>query len=43
MPRISRNIGPSNADTTKELPLLRKQGKVDSNDKPVEWANWKDA
>lgn len=42
MPRISSSgIGPSNADVSKETTLLTKQGKLDSNSKPVEWASWK--
>lgn len=42
MARISaQGIGPSNADIAKETTLLTKQGKVDSNSKPVEWAAWK--
>jgi hypothetical protein len=42
MPRISSSgIGPSNADVAKETTLLTKQGKVDGNNKPLEWAAWK--
>jgi len=42
MARISSlGIGPSNADVTKETTLLTKQGKLDSSNKPLEWAAWK--
>jgi hypothetical protein len=40
MARIT-NAGPSNADVAKETVLLTKQGKIDSNQKPIEWAGWK--
>jgi hypothetical protein len=42
MARISSlGVGPSNADITKETTLLVKQGKLDVNNKPLEWAVWK--
>lgn len=41
MPRISASLGPSNADVSKEVMLLKMQGKADTTGKPVEWSNWK--
>lgn len=41
MARISSSVGPSNADVSKEVTLLKMQGKADTNGKPNEWSNWK--
>lgn len=41
MARISGTAGPSNDDVNKETAVLAKQGKLDGNNKPVEWKIWK--